>query len=82
MRVLTLDEKISIKGVFAFHGLSLPRLTTRVEAVHFWHMVCPGSVHDWHLFRNRTRMGSGYKMRRLLKFWKKNPIKPKSVRRY
>jgi hypothetical protein len=40
-RILTLDEKISIKGKLARKGLCLPKLTLD-EAVHFW-TICYGT---------------------------------------
>jgi hypothetical protein len=38
MRPLTLNEKISLKGIFAKRGLILPKLTMP-SAVHFWDML-------------------------------------------
>ena len=38
MRKLTLDEKISIKGILAKRDLLLPKLDM-ASALHFWNMV-------------------------------------------
>jgi len=43
MRDLTLNEKISIKGELAKHGLFLPLLTMR-DALHFWRMCFGRSI--------------------------------------
>jgi len=59
MRALTLNEKIGIKGVLAFHGVSpLPALTMRT-AMHYWGMVNGCSVRlsisNWATRRNHKR---------------------------
>lgn len=53
MRELTLDEKISLKGVFAFKGLSLPRLTM-TQALWLWPVACGYNILRWPLFRNHA----------------------------
>ena len=46
MRVLTLDEKITIKGILRKQGVpgdALIRLDTK-QALYWWGRVCPGSI--------------------------------------
>jgi hypothetical protein len=50
MRCLTLDEKISLKGVFAFKRLSLPKLYME-QAVSLWYSCCGYRITKWHLYR-------------------------------
>ena len=53
MRPLTLHEKISLKGIFAYKGLVLPDLTMR-SALHFWNMANGYfPISRWYLYRVR-----------------------------
>jgi len=52
MRQLTLNEKISIKGVFETKGLSLPMLDMR-HAVFLWSRLCGTSISRFYLHRTR-----------------------------
>jgi len=58
MRELTLDEKISFKGIFEKYGLSrfigLPKLTMQ-EAVWFYGKCCGNNIMRWHLFTKPVR---------------------------
>jgi len=54
MRALTLDEKISLKGIFQFHGLTIPALDMQC-AVFFWGLACGWKITKWHLYRNHAR---------------------------
>lgn len=53
MRALTLDEKIGIKAVLAYKGLTLPALDMTV-ALRLWGVACGNDIRRWHLFRNHT----------------------------
>ena len=46
MRQLTLDEKISLKGLFARKGIKIPRLTMR-HALILWKACYGSSIANW-----------------------------------
>jgi hypothetical protein len=57
VRELTLDERISIRGIFADRGISGPELLKAGMSgyIHYWGMVLPGSIAEWHLPKYRIR---------------------------
>lgn len=71
MRALTLDEKISLKGVFKFKGLVLPRLDM-VQALRLWGAACGYNILRWHLFRNHGNDIRKRKPRRRSMSWRPN----------
>jgi hypothetical protein len=51
MRALTLDEKISLKGILARYGVppgALATLTT-ATALYYWHKISGKSIAQWYL---------------------------------
>jgi len=52
MRKLTLDEKISLKGIFAYKGMHIPKLNMEL-AVALWGWACGYRITRWHLFKGR-----------------------------
>jgi hypothetical protein len=50
MRKLTLDEKISLKGVFAFKGLTVPKLDME-KATFLWGFVCGYNILKWYKYK-------------------------------
>lgn len=54
MRQLTLDEKISLRGLFARKGFKVPKLDMR-SALLFWRMCYGCSIAYW--FRILRRKG-------------------------
>jgi len=49
MNQLTLDQKISLKGVFARKGIILPRLDMQ-QAVFLWRHCCGHDITAWPLY--------------------------------
>ena len=50
MRALSLNEKITLKGKFAFYGLALPRLNM-VQASFLWPRVAGKSITQYPIYR-------------------------------
>ena len=55
MRQLTLNEKISIKGLLQAKGVNIPKLTMK-EALFFWRQLYGISISKWFkvTYRKRT----------------------------
>lgn len=71
MRALTLHEKISLKGVFKFKGLTLPRLDM-AQALCLWGVACGCNILRWPLFRNHGNDIRKRKPRRRSMNWRPN----------
>jgi len=53
MRKLTLQEKISIKGILSKRGVTYPNLA-RIDmksAVHFWYTCVPGPISTYYKYK-------------------------------
>lgn len=59
MRKLTLDEKISIKGIMYRYGVKMPNLKT-YECLTFFQEWTGKSLKDWYKCNLNRRKGSKY----------------------
>jgi hypothetical protein len=59
MRNLTLDEKISFKGIFAKKGLVLPKLGMK-QALFFYGICYGNSIAHWYKANFRNQYGDLY----------------------